>query len=541
MAFVTKHFFENIFTCGQGFGRCSRNSMSPFNTVEDPDLKDFTMPVSKERTVTDPVSLFVFIALLSGLVAVFVRSVTYGNTLVVSHGADSFGNFCGIRANEPIRDVDESGKDMTWFNKVLLSDYMRDPKRLLLSDYFEETTMPICVAECPLITESFDCLQYLSKNAAPYSNDTASKLCRSPIMDLSFFVRNRRCVPDVISSTQGTVRHQNVMLNLYGNHWIHNFLSDCRASSAEITWVALMAIAFSFLYIMVINLSADTACWFSFGMFFFVGISGVATMWYLYVVIKTTDTTSMAIEGKKVVRTDSDTDSYATVFKFFPRLSLQFVREQNQISNLKLKDLVLPNGTVIVDPLKLDSGYLDVFYLLTIVATTLYCLLLVTTVTLARRNVHTATSLFYEAACCLMSIKWIYFVPFVTLTFVLTITIFWLETLRYLASIYMADLSRTYDPLTTLTKISYVQDTAYVQYLLIFEFVGFYWLYHICVSCQNIAVSIVACTWYFTIGKTNLYKPLRVASTRLFRFHFGSAVCGAALIAFLGPIRAPFR
>ena len=526
-------FAINVVTCGQGFKLMGQNISLLFTAEEDPELKDIDLPVSQKRKVTDIIFIFILLGLLAGMFTVFAFSIKYENREIERNGFDAFGNICGYDKNKPLKGVPSSGLDTSKFDKVFLLDFLRDPDRLMYGNSLKLQTFPVCVQQCPSIHSTFSCEQYVKDFVAKYKLEDKAYFCLPNSTDyknLTFIVRKSRCVPEKILKTK-SIADQNTLLNLFGYHWAYNFVDDCSICAAEITWVAMIALLFTFIYIIIINGAADSACWFCFGLFFIFGSISIAFLWVVYRRVSVTESGPLIVPRKSF---EESLDKYyppleLSILQFFPRLSYRYFSAQNSSFDL--------------DPTKQEEklNYSSLFLTVAILGSLVFGIGVIATIIISRRNVNASACLFYEASLSLLAIKIIYILPAISL-FCIFLTICMLSiTIKNLTTVFESNPLRVFHETFGLTTITYQHNFTYTNWLLAFQLFAFYWLLQIFLACQNIMVCLVTCTWYFTVGKEGLYLPLPVASSRLFRKHLGTATLGALINSTFGPLKAPLR
>nr|XP_039251930.1 uncharacterized protein LOC120329385 [Styela clava] len=525
-AVVTK-----IVTCGQGWQGFFMNCLTFFNSEEDPDFKDFDLPEAENRTVTDMPSLVLFITVLLGMMAGMNRAIAYGKPEVYFQGIDSWGNICGYE-NLPITGSVFSGRDMTKFDKLLIFDFLSRSSVLTSGDAVAMSEIPfttsICVEHCPLITRTFDCWEYLGIKSI-YPNVINDLLCRSAerelntvrMRTLSFSERNSRCVPDVVSESI-SVEKQNKMLSLYSTHWVHNVIADCGTCAAELTWMTLIAAGCTMIFICVIQSASDTICWFSFSSFTFVGLISSICMWYMYSGISANDSATVLYSAGESDIMNSD-----------------FAHGNLTGNQWKPHHLQSPKQTISRNSVP-QAGYSIVFRDASIYVTFFTLFLTFICCLVGKRNMDAAAALFSIAIRAMIKVRWIYILPVVTLCSVSFAAGLFLYTVNLLTAVFKDDISIVEDTIYKFPRAVIEEDLVYTNWVLLFEFLAFAWLFNFIMACQTLIACSAISSWYFIKDKEDLDRPLRIGSSRLLRCHLGSAAAGGLLVGFLGWMRAPF-
>lgn len=532
--FVWK-YISKVLTCGQGWKGLYENTLSLVISEEDPDDKDFPLPTAESRSITDIPMFVIFFIVLLGMMATMNRAIAYGRPEVYFQGVDSWGNVCGYK-NEPIKGVEVSGADMTKFSKVLIFDFIMRSSQLTADNSEQmsaiKSTTTMCVSNCPLITQTFNCWEFFEKKSV-YAKAVLDFFCSAAAQELkllkeqslSFAERNSRCIPDLVSK-KISVEKQNKMMNLYSSNWVYNFIADCMTCSPELTWLCLISVGFTLLFVAVIQGASAAICWFSFAMFFLVGITSSSFMWYLYSVISTADTAVVVYAGG---------EEYTMVVSenTFGNYSSSMMRSTGDVMNIGSRDT-----TASTVP---QAGYSIVFRDAAIVVTVVTVVFSIVCLLVGSRNMDATAVLFTEAIGGLMKLGWVYLIPFVTLGSLCIATGMFFYTVSLLTSVFQADPKVIKDPMFETPKVVLEQDSMYTNGVLIFEVIAAAWVFNFIVCCQNMITSLAMSTWYFTIDRDDLDRPMRVASSRLIRKHLGSAATGAFLVGFLGWMRAPIR
>ena len=481
-----------IITCGQGIKGFVFNFLSLVISEEDPDDKDFVIPVLATRCATDIPSLLFFIALLVGMIYTRYRVLKFHNTDLYVHGADSYLNICG-RENHVFPTVLNSGQNMKNFSRVLLGEFITDPGEI---DFTRDYTY-LCVTACPSAINPFSCADYVAANT-PYGGTFATDFCMESLVKTlpEFTIMNGRCVPTGSFGNLTSVTLENSLLNLYSNNWVQDLVHDCREASAELTWLVLISVACSFVFMLVIHSAAQALCWYSFTSFFIVGVASICYMWYLYSLISQNNITLYSDGG---------------------------------IGRFPTND----NGTVT------QSTYKQTIFDISITTTVVFGVFSVVSVITGRRNVVACATVFEAGIQCMAGVKWLYILPFLSLVSVFFALWIWTDTITHATAIFLSVPDIQYDLVAN--KGTFIPDTKYSTQVLILQFFGIIWIFNFILGCQHLIACIAIGTYYFTIHKEEMYRPIRVASSRLVRKHLGSAVAGGLLVGFFGFLRAPLR
>uniref|UniRef100_H2Z0D4 Choline transporter-like protein n=1 Tax=Ciona savignyi TaxID=51511 RepID=H2Z0D4_CIOSA len=452
---------------------------------EDPDYKDFELPVVEDRRFTDFPGIIVFLAVLIGMCVAMHMGLAYGKPTVFTNGVDSWGNICG-QTNTAHSGVEYSGKDMTNFKRVLIADFLSNPDALTATG----KTTTLCVRLCPLVTSSFQCQDYLA-NKSNYNDAIANAACQGVGgKDLAFDEKNNRCVPS--HAVKGlSIQKQNALLNLYSQDWLHNLVHDCHVCAAELTWITLIAFAFTLVFLAVMQGASSALCYFSFATFFVVGGAATGYMWYLYTLIN-------AVDSGLSVNSPSGRSLFAE-----------------------------------------NAGYSVVFRDTAIVCTVIVVGFSIICVLVSRRGMDACAVLFEYATEAIMEIKWVYLLPLYTIASLAFGFGLWLYTIKHITAVFKPQLLTSTVQGSGLATASYVPDTTYSTWVLVFEFVAIIWIMNFVLACQHLMTSLVVGTWYFSVDKTEMYRPMRVATSRLIRKHLGSAVIGSFFSGYFGLLRSP--
>lgn len=534
--FIKKVFrvFTKVVTCGQGWYGLFVNFLSLLNSEEDPDLKDFHLPVAEDRKITDLPFFLIFVVVLGGMMAAMNRAIAYGRPEIYFQGIDSWGNVCGYQ-NVPVRGSTFSGMDMTEYNKLFIFDFIKQASVLssgdvaAMAEISSKTTM--CVKSCPEITGTFTCADYL-ETQTQYPNAIKDIVCENTEEDLrslrrqsvSFSVRNARCVPDVIH-TSVSVTKQNEMLNLYSDDWVHNVIADCETCAAELTWITLIATIFTLIFIGVIQTSADNVCWFSFSSFAVIGLLSTSAMWYMYYDISSKDA--------PVLYSDDSSEEEIISNGTIP------ANETTTGGPIEMPDSLPQSAesTAAVPQAGYSITFRDASILVT-VATGFFILLIFF---VGKRNMDFAAVLFETGVKGMRKLKWIYILPLLTTCSISFAAGLFLFTVNRLTAVFLAEAKIVNDPTYSFPTVVMEKDTLYTSWVLLFEFLAAYWLMSFITSCQSLIACSAISNWYFSKGRRCVYRPMRIGSTRLIRCHLGSAAIGGLLVGFFGWMRAPFR
>ncbi|XP_078495281.1 uncharacterized protein LOC144750089 [Ciona intestinalis] len=518
--------FTKVFTCGQGWKGLIRNSGTMCISEEDPDYKDFELPVVEERQYTDIPGFIAFLATLIGMCVAMHMGLAYGKPTVFTNGVDSWGNICG-QTNIAYSGVTISGKDMTNFPRVLIADFLSNSDALS-SDPSKKRSL--CVRLCPLVTASFQCRSYLSNNTN-YPVSVTAQLCNGATSaELAFDEKNKRCVPSHVVKGL-SIQKQNALMNLYSQNWLHNVVHDCHVCAAELTWITLIALAFTMVFLLVMHGAAAALCYYSFTTFFVMGIAATSYMWYLYTLINAVDTgiSVYSASGMSVYVENSDEATTGQSFEAsMLQAALQFVPRAFVHSPRSAATAAVP-----------QAGYSIVFRDAAIVSTSIVVGFGIVCFLVGRRSMDACAVLFEYATESIMEIKWVYLLPIYTMCSLALGFGLWLYTVKHITAIFKADLAIGEDSSSGLASATYVPDTTYSTWVLIFEFVAIIWILNFIMACQHLTTSLVVGTWYFSVEKAEMYRPMRVASSRLIRRHLGTAATGSFFSGYFGIFRAP--
>ena len=487
-----------ICTCGQGWKGMFFNFLSLFGSEEDPDDKDFELPVAgNERRVTDVPGLMILLAVIIGMCYVMNRGLKFGKPEVYSKGVDSWTNICGYSNNANYSTLSNSGMNTSMYPRVLLGEFLLNMAEISF-DRNPREYIYLCVRVCPSMSENFSCVEYLQEHT-PYRQSLIEQICRRASLTSTppFSDQNGRCVPSgEFENLPNFI--QNNFLNLYSNSWVAELLHDCGAAASELTWLLLISFGCTIVYMVVVHTAASGLCWYSFSSFFFVGVCSTVYMWYLYSIIRDSDSGVNSGQGMNLFSANNE---------------------------------ILTSN---------PPGFSNSFLNFTIVTTVIVVIFNIISLLTGMRNVNASSSLFEAGIQCTVGLKWVYFLPLTSLVSSVFAFTLWTLTLTYISAVFMEEPAIEYD-VSGIEKGVYVPNTRYVNSILLFEFFGIIFVFNFIIGCQNLIVCLAVATYYFTIKKRDMYRPMRVATSRLIRNHLGSAAMGALLVGFFGIFRAPLR
>ncbi|XP_076819203.1 uncharacterized protein LOC143464993 isoform X2 [Clavelina lepadiformis] len=512
-----------VCTCGQGWQGMLYNGAALCTAEEDSDYKDCDIPQADGRKCTDMPAAVVFFAMLVGMCVAMNRGLAYGKPEVYTNGVDSWGNICGWQENIQFSAVDHSGTAMDQYKKILIANILSNPNFIATGTVSNVTR--ICVKACPVISNDFTCTNYLSQYS-PYESSLQSSLCGSSpnLSVLVFSEENNHCIPTG-SFRDTSIQIQNAILNLYGGNWLHNVVHDCGTCAAELTWLILIAIGFTMLFTIVMHSAASALCLYSFATFFFVGAAATGYMWYLFSVIQSVDAgVSIYSSGEEsITGRTSDNDDYfqnsvvQAALRLFPSSGNFYLQSDSS---------TVP-----------QAGYSIVFRDAAIYSTVVVVVFSIVCIAVSRRNIDACAYLFEEAIDSLLDMKWVYLLPLFSIMSVVFAFGLWMYTVTYITAVFLTEPSINNQ--AGIAKATYVPDTVYTTGVLLFEFLSIAWIFNFVLACQHIITCLAVGTWYYTVDKSDLYRPLLIAFSRLIRKHLGSAVAGSFLVGFFGILRSP--
>jgi len=455
--------------------------------------------VVEERKITDVPALLGLIAMIFGMCFAMNRSLVYGRPEVFENGVDSYTNVCGSDMNVQYSDIPDSGRNMKEYPRVILSEFFVNPERINLDREYEEYTY-LCVRACPTAQMSFSCTGYL-RQASPYGPTVVTSLCaRASITSIpEFAVVNSRCVPKGVLE-RSSIRLQNSLLHLYSNNWLSNVIHDSQAAAAELTWIVLISVCGSFVFMVIVHGASAALCWYSYTTFSLVGIASTIYMWYLFARLNALNS-GITLFSDEGVGDFSETDGGS----------------------------------------RSQEGYVNSFRNISIISTLVVFFLTIVNITSGRRNMDAAAVVFEAGTGFAVGVKWVYILPFITLASMGLVFGLWVYTVSHQTAIFTDSPEAYLDPVTQVVKGNLVLDSLYINLVLFFEFIAIIWLFNFFVGCQHLLVGLTVGTYYFTINKKDMYRPMRVALSRLIRKHLGSAFSGAFLTGFFARLKAPFR
>ena len=273
--------------------------------------------------------------------------------------------------------------------------------------------------------------------------------------------------------------------------------------------------------------AASALCLYSFATFFFVGAAATGYMWYLFSVIQSVDAgVSIYSSGEEsITGRTSDNDDYfqnsvvQAALRLFPSSGNFYLQSDSS---------TVP-----------QAGYSIVFRDAAIYSTVVVVVFSIVCIAVSRRNIDACAYLFEEAIDSLLDMKWVYLLPLFSIMSVVFAFGLWMYTVTYITAVFLTEPSINNQ--AGIAKATYVPDTVYTTGVLLFEFLSIAWIFNFVLACQHIITCLAVGTWYYTVDKSDLYRPLLIAFSRLIRKHLGSAVAGSFLVGFFGILRSPLR
>lgn len=432
------------------------------------ELADLSNPVG-ERGCTDIVCLVIFIVFWIGMIFISAFSFTYGDGERLVYGYDSFGNTCGKR-NDPIKNVSNSGMDMTEKTHVFFMNIENPAK-----------SMAICVKECP------DKKMSTQAEYQSYAKKTGVHLCSYQVNLVDYPISGtgtrgpcpkvvyksisllNRCIPSNLKDIPQDIAKK-IVAYLNDTDIFEKVLGDLYRSWKEIIFLCLITLCMSFVMLLLMRFLAGIIVYLILILVSVGSILGTAFLWWTYAGFKT--------------KLDSD--------------------EAFQIPFLDVEI----NGE-------------NAFLAYSIIATILTVILLLV-IFVMRKRISLAVSLFKEAGKCLVDLPLLLIQPFWTILALGSFLVYWVVALSYL--------STAENPASTPEGFVVYKDHILVSYFWWYHVIGLIWTSEFIIACEQLVISEIVTTWFFTRDKSTLTCTVPRASFHVMIYHLGTAAFGSFII-----------
>lgn len=435
---------------------------------KDNKFADLSSPVG-ERGCTDIVCLIIFIVFWIGMIFISAFSFTYGDGERLVFGYDSFGNTCGKR-NDPIKNVSNSGMDMRKRTHVFFMNIENPAK-----------SMAICVKECPDVKMSNQ------REYQEYAKRTGIHLCRYEVdpADYNITVSGtrgpcpkvvyksisllNRCVPSNLKDIPKDIAKK-IVAYLNDTDIFEKILGDLYRCWREIVFLCLIALCMSFILLLLMRFLAGIIVYLILIIVSLGSIIGTAFLWWTYSSFKT--------------KLDHD--------------------EAFQIPFLDVEI----NGE-------------NAFLAYSIIATILTVILLLV-IFVMRKRISLAVSLFKEAGKCVVDIPLLLIQPFWTILALGAFFAYWVVALAYL--------STAENPASTPEGFVVYKDHILVSWFWWYHVIGLIWTAEFIIACEQLVISEIVTTWFFTRDKSSLSCTVPKAVCHVMTYHLGTAAFGSLII-----------
>ncbi|RWS25920.1 choline transporter-like protein 1 [Leptotrombidium deliense] len=445
---------------------------------------------------------FFFILLFISFTAFMVYTISNAifwkkaNLNVILHGYDSWGNICGQK-NEKIRDVPQSGKDMS------------EHRFLLVAIESNISLRTFCVAQCP--THGY--LLFLE----------ISSLLMFKIFN---YVREsvfNRCVPRHIVLKTVAVD----TLNVTGS-FLEEVMSDINVCWKEITYLCSISFVLALILLVLLRYIAGLVVWVTLITLSIVACTATTYVWYGFIKLlwhlHTIKTDGLPFDDPKRVSDQKLGEQWfiaclASTCTTVSTFIFQF--HFYEMKYLLFSFISQNNGSIV--------SFQIVFLLLVIVMRR--------RIQLFTRVVNTkynkVSILFKEAGKAISAIPFLLFQPILTTICIAAFCYAWLIAFLYLQSCK----SPVIEPSTGL--VTYTLDPIY-KYLKWCHFFCLLWSCHFIIACQHFVIAGAVSKWFFR-SESDLRSPILESISNLIRFHLGSIALGSLLVSSVKVVRFFFK
>jgi len=432
-----------------------------------------------ERHCRDCWMIPIFIAFWVGLIIVAIQGTKLGDSYRLFYGYDSFGNTCG-RPNSNTYDNINSGIDLEKQNKLL---WFAAGKTKGIN---------LCVATCPaedscslgtvgsqgcddVEVDSGFCVNDDKSN--PYKSDADQNDAKygsdengCPKMVWNSQVLMNRCLPlgDVVGGSTDAVMEA---INIDGV--ATDFVNDLQKAKVAIIVLLAATMVLTLIFVFVMRWIAAALIRVAFYGLLLGTPALIGFLWYMYMGAK---------EDYDKTQATNSTGGTASTKK-----------------------------------------NMDMFLALAITWSVLGGILFIILLFL-RKRIELVVQLFKEAGRALTKMPLLLFYPLLTFTSVIVVLCYF----GYYGLLLLSAGEQVIDESSQ--HVTYeISET--LQYMTLYHIFGFYWTFELCVAFQEAVIAGSIATWYFTREKSDMSWPIAKTFWRTFKYHLGSLLLGALIIA----------
>eukprot|EP00002_Diphylleia_rotans_P014563 TRINITY_DN283_c0_g1_i11.p1 TRINITY_DN283_c0_g1~~TRINITY_DN283_c0_g1_i11.p1 ORF type:complete len:642 (-),score=116.12 TRINITY_DN283_c0_g1_i11:700-2625(-) len=165
------------------------------------------------------------------------------------------------------------------------------------------------------------------------------------------------------------------------------------------------------------------------------------------------------------------------------------------------------------------------------IAITVLDIALIVILIFMRKRIQIAIGIIKEASKALASMPTIIFFPVVPFAMLLVLLIYWIYVALYLVTIKIDETGKTVEEVEA--------EQQQVQGMQLYHFFGLLWTVNTIIAITQCSIAGAIASWYWTLDKSKASPmPIIPAFIRVFRYHLGSMIFGALIIAIVQFIRA---
>ncbi|KAJ6233862.1 ctl-like protein [Anaeramoeba flamelloides] len=427
--------------------------------------ESFSGPLS-QRKHRDVFWLILFIIFWIGMIVVAGLAYSTGTPKRLMYPKDYRGNVCGM---DNTKAKDALSSNYTKSELSFLSD-TSDLKYVFWPH--DGSSEEICIDECPtkgdianpLCDESIN--NYIDKDDPYCPYKTESIL--------------RRCLPTQLTNTNSSDVINKVKKSVSGSSGLSKVMGDLIQGWYVLLVSIFIAVALSFLWLLVIRKFARFMVFFT--IFFYFVMLGLVT-WYFWHQAEESDNIA---DDKKM---DTDTTN-AKVFRIF-------------------------------------------FYIMFAVIVLSLCALV-----FLRKKILLAIAVIKEASKAVSDIPMVVFFPLISFGMLLVLYVWWVPVSMFLMSSgkprLVTEVPATGDPYLVL---DYKNEKS-INYLGIYHFFGLLWTNAFIVALTQGTIAGAIASWYWTRDKSNIPgSPVKESFLRNCKYHLGSYAFGSLIIAIIQLLR----
>ncbi|KAJ3428598.1 ctl-like protein [Anaeramoeba flamelloides] len=427
--------------------------------------ESFSGPLS-QRKHRDVFWLILFILFWIGMIVVAGLAYSTGTPKRLMYPKDYRGNVCGMdntQAKEAL------GSNYTKTELSFLSD-TSDLKYVFWPH--DGSSEEICVDECP---SKGDIANPLCDKSIKNYLDGDDPYC--PYKTESIL---RRCLPTQLTNTNSSDVINKVKKSVSGSSGLSKVMGDLIQGWYVLLVSIFIAVALSFLWLIVIRKFARFMVFFT--IFFYFAMLGLVT-WYFWHQAEESDNIA---DDKKM---DTDTTN-AKVFRIF-------------------------------------------FYIMfAVIVLSLFALIFL------RKKILLAIAVIKEASKAVSDIPMVVFFPLVSFGMLLVLYLWWVPVSMFLMSSgkprLVTEIPATGDPYLVL---DYKNEKS-INYLGIYHFFGLLWTNAFIVALTQGTIAGAIASWYWTRDKNNIPgSPVKESFVRNCKYHLGSYAFGSLIIAIIQLLR----